>query len=399
MLKHCLYLTIFLSFSCKKDKDIIKHERLVSYSYITTITKQQVLDNFPEQADYLQSITSIPKYDIKIYSFIYHSTYKNEPINLSGLMMVPISEERLSVVTYLHGTMKPYPLPEGEGTEDVPSIYHGEYPDTPWKQGETRLFGSFTASHGFITILPDYAGYAASANVPHPYSINRELAIESVDAILAAKEMIVKEDISSTDKVFLSGWSEGAAVALATQKLIETNYLDEIDLVASANFAGAYDMKTNGELIVALPISFWEWDPHELDDNLWALYATNKFADQPLPWERIFKFDVIDETNVMKGRPSNIPTEILQSSFVGNSFIKEEFRKNDLIIGWHPLRKTFLYYGTKDTNVFPFNSVNAYNTFRNKGSDITLIEFNGDDHYTPVLKYYLDMIQTFDNLN
>lgn len=299
----------------------------------------------------------------------------------------------------MHGTLKPYPLPEGEGSEDIPSIYHGEYPDANWKGGEIRLFGSFTASHGYISILPDYAGYGASANVSHPYTIHRELAKESIDAILAAQELLKKETIATNNKVFLSGWSEGAGAALAAQKEIEEFYLDKINLVASANLAGPYNMKIMGELAVLLPLSFWEWDPGELNGIMWSIYAHNLFAENPLPNEDIFKFNVSSEHSVLKDRPGNNPLLLVKQSFIGNSFMKNEFMKNDLVNGWNPVRKVFFYYGSEDTDVYPFNSVNAYNAFRNIGSDVKLIEYTGDDHESPVLKYYLSMLSEFDKLN
>jgi hypothetical protein len=394
-----IYVVIF--FSCNKASNTTQdlRGRLVEYQYVRTISSQEVIDHFPEQADYAEQIDTIAKYAVKIYRYTYHSVYKDQPIILSGLIMVPDIDQPIPIYTYLHGTLKPYPMPGGEGNEDIPSLYRGEYPDASWKQGETRLFGSFTASHGYIAVLPDYAGYGASADVSHPYTIHRELAKESIDAILAAQEFLKRENIKTNNKVFLSGWSEGAGASLAAQKEIEANYLRKINLVAAANFAGPYNMSEMGELMVLLPLSFWEWDPSELDGILWSLYAHNFFANNPLPNEAIFKINVTSEVSVLKDRTSNVPTELVKQSFTGSQFMKNEFVKNDLIDGWKPVRKVFFYYGTEDTDVFPFNSVNAYNAFNNKGSDVELIRYVGDDHESPVLKYYLSMMAEFDALS
>ncbi len=394
-----LFLVILVS--CKKESNSIQDKRgsLVDYQFINTISAEDIIANFPEQADYAEKIDTIAKYPISIYKYTYNSIYKNQPIILSGLIMVPDVNQSLPIYTYLHGSLKPYPLPEGEGNEDIPSIYQGEYPDACWKGGEIRLFGSFTASHGYISVLPDYAGYGASANVAHPYTIHRELAKESIDAILAAQEFLKKENITTNNNVFLSGWSEGASAALAAQKEIEKFYSDKINLVASANLAGPYNMKEMGELAVLLPLSFWEWDPSELNGIMWSLYAHNLFAENPLPNEDIFKFNVTSELSVLRERPGNNPLQLVKQSFIGNSFMKNEFVKNDLINDWNPDRKVFFYYGSEDTDVYPFNSVNAYNAFRSKGSDVRLIEYTGDDHETPVLKYYLGMMSEFDRLN
>jgi hypothetical protein len=397
----CTLLCLIVLLSCKKENNVIQDLRgsLVEYKFIKTISAEEVIANFPEQADYTEKIDTIAKYAVKIYRYTYNSIYKNQPIILSGLIMVPDVNKPLPIFTYLHGTMKPYPLPDGEGNEDIPSIYQGQYPAASWSQGETRLFGSFTASHGYIAVLPDYAGYGASADVSHPYTIHRELANETIDAILAAQDFLVKENITTNNKIFLSGWSEGAGAALAAQKDIEASYLDKINLIASANFAGPYNMKNMGELMVLLPISFWEWDPIGLDEILWALYSHNLFAENPKPNEALFKINVTSEISILKDRPSNIPNKIVKQSMIGSDFIKKEFEKNDLTIGWNPSRKVFFYTGTEDINVFPFNSENAFKAFKSRGSDVELIKYAGGDHYTPVLKYYLSIISNFDKLN
>lgn len=399
----CLLIIILFQVlvGCKSDPYIEQNLRgsLVEYEFVNRISAEDVVANFPEQAYYDESIESIARYAVKIYRYTYNSVYKDEPIVLSGLLMVPDIDEPLPIYTYLHGTLKPYPMPEGEGNLDIPSLYKGEFPAASWNSGEIRLFGSFTASHGYITVLPDYAGYGASSNVSHPYTIHRELAKESIDGILAAQEFLKKENIKTNNKVFLSGWSEGAGASLAAQKEIEAAYLNKINLVAAANFAGPYNMKNMGELMVLLPLSFWEWDRVELDGILWALYAHNFFADRPLPFESIFKINVTNEVSVLKDRPSNIPTDLVKQTFTGSPFMKKEFLKNDLINGWKPIRKVLFYFGTEDTDVFPFNSENAYNAFKKRGSDVELIRYVGDDHESPVLKYYLNMIERFDELS
>lgn len=394
-----LFIVLYLS-ACKKEATPVVHQAgdLVSANYIATLSPQEVISNFPEQSQYAEDISGLAHYAVKLYYIEYASTYKNEPITLSGLIMVPDTTNTFPMLAYMHGTMKPYPLPNGEGNEDIPSIYKGEYPNADWKQGETRLFGSFSASHGYVTVLPDYAGYNVSSEVEHPYIIHRELARESVDMILAAQAFCQTKGVELSGKVFTSGWSEGAGASLAAQKEIEAHYSSTINHVAGAHFAGPYDMKKNGELAVLLPVLPQPFDSFALDDIMWSMYALNLFSNNPLPNDSIFNFPVTTAADVMLHRPSNVPNTLFKPSVTNNQYIEEQYYKNDLIQGWTPTSKAIFYYGSEDSNVYPFNSQNAFETFNNNGGNVALVEYVGYDHYTPVLKYYSDFITQFDLL-
>ncbi|MDG0970498.1 MAG: hypothetical protein P8O06_11730 [Porticoccaceae bacterium] len=137
--------------------------------------------------------------------------------------------------------MLPYPYAKGEGSLDAPPLYLGGYPQADKAHYETRLFGNYLGSAGFLVSLPDYIGYGVSNRHEHPYSVNDRLAEQSVDMLTATQSFAENLKLGLTNELYLSGWSEGAAASLAAQKLIENSTTDTDDssyeISISANFA------------------------------------------------------------------------------------------------------------------------------------------------------------------
>ncbi|MEH6343573.1 MAG: hypothetical protein V7785_00675 [Bermanella sp.] len=218
---------------------------LLTYEKVATRTISEVNTNTPEfdLAEYL-------KYDLEFYRVTYSSEYRQKPIALSGLVIVPKSDQSLPHLQYHHGTMFPFPDASGFGNEDTPSLYVGQGPTPKVNQFASRVLGSLAASVGYVVSLPDYAGYGVSDNVGHPYAYHPELAIESVDLIIATRKLMATLKQPLTENLFLTGWSEGGGAALATHKLIEEQYSDQLPLTASAPFAGPYAMVRSAKWFV-----------------------------------------------------------------------------------------------------------------------------------------------------
>nr|WP_298929570.1 hypothetical protein [uncultured Allomuricauda sp.] len=50
------------------------------------------------------------------------------------------------------------------------------------------MCNSALASNNYVVIMPDYLGYEASSNYPHPYEHGETLASTSFDMIMAVKK-------------------------------------------------------------------------------------------------------------------------------------------------------------------------------------------------------------------
>ncbi len=387
--------------SCNNVDEIFeKRGKLVSYEYVNSINAANINDFFDEKNELEGNIDGIPKYDIDIYRIIYTSVFKGEIIELSGLIVLPKKDGALSHLQYHHGTLFPYEYPEGEGSSDAPSLYDATLPFDYWAQSESRIFGNYLGSYGYLVSLPDYVGYAHSNLQEHPYSVNNMLAEQSVDMILATKTFCSEFNINLNDNLFLSGWSEGASVSLATQKLIEAEYENELKVTGNAPLAGFYNMTYYARLAIEL-MAFLELDLGEdLNVLMWALYSINAFSDSPIPADNIYKYPVNNQLDVLSERPSSIPAELFRNptSQVKHDLINK-FSQQSLAHGWSPKAPVFLHHGTRDDVVYyDNNALITKNNLNRNGGDVILYTYNNHNHYSLVLLYLLKMIEDFDEL-
>jgi hypothetical protein len=165
----------------------------------------------------------------------------NESIIDSGALMVPSGTGAnctgpFPIVMYAHGTatFSNYDL---STMSDV---------DNNSASTEAWTIAAAFAARGFIVVAPNYAGYDIS-NLPyHPYLNAAQQSNEMMDMLTAAKTALGKSNISFTQKLFLTGWSEGGHVAMATHKAMQ-NASPPITVTASAPISGPYAVAAFGD--------------------------------------------------------------------------------------------------------------------------------------------------------
>lgn len=409
-MKHSVFILltyILLLSSCQNETIIVDETsilegrgELLSYEFINTILAQDIHGLYPEGAEYEGDVSNLPNYDIDLYRIVYQSIQNNELVQLSGLIVVPIRDEALSHMQYHHGTMYPYPFPFGEGNLDAPSLYDGK-PTTKYdRHAEVRIFGNYLGSYGYLVSIPDYAGYAVSENLEHPYSVNTLLAEQSVDMILATRAFCEKENIGLDGSLFFSGWSEGGAACVAAQRLIEEKYQDQIEITGNAPLAGFFNIAYYANLMLSfIPLLDQNWG-ESLDVLIWTFYAMNKFGPDPIPNERLFKHSVTSQLDILINRPSSKPSQVMKLLDVSDKAkLLNSFRVNGLAHGWAPKAPIFVHQGVDDDIVFyDQNTEVMVNNLNRLGGDVTLYAYEGHNHYTLVMLYLLKMIEDFDNL-
>ncbi len=143
----------------------------------------------------------------------------------TGLISIPQTSEQMvfPLACFQHGTVA--------GREDVPSNLMGGYE-----------LGAAFASNGYVVVSPDYVGLGESPGV-HPYVHAETEASAAVDLLLAAREFIDGFDnLTLSDQLFISGYSQGGHAAMALQQEIETNQSDLFTVTASAPMSGPYSI-------------------------------------------------------------------------------------------------------------------------------------------------------------
>jgi len=144
------------------------------------------------------------------------------PVTASGLMVIPtdngvketdaqklayMQSKGLSVVSDSHGTIF--------ADIEAPTVAAEA---TLKPQGAPVIFTSLA---GFVTLQADYIGFGSSADHYHPYLLKSSSAAATVDFIKAAKKFAEEKGIPLNGQLFVTGYSEGGYVALATLEELE----------------------------------------------------------------------------------------------------------------------------------------------------------------------------------
>jgi hypothetical protein len=92
-----------------------------------------------------------------------------------------------------------------------------------------------------ITISPDYYGFVATESKNQGYCISQANAQASVDAQLAAKQIMVAKGFSWGDRLFNLGYSQGGQTTMGVVRLVAEKY-PNIDITYTFPGAGVYDL-------------------------------------------------------------------------------------------------------------------------------------------------------------
>jgi hypothetical protein len=106
---------------------------------------------------------------------------------------------------------------------------------------EAILLASLFAAQGYIVVAPNYAGYDSSTLPYHPYVNADQQSKDMIDALAAAKAALptLLTPTVASSKLFVSGYSQGGFVAMATVRAMQQS-TPPIPVTASAPMSGPY---------------------------------------------------------------------------------------------------------------------------------------------------------------
>jgi acetyl esterase/lipase len=112
---------------------------------------------------------------------------------------------------------------------------------------EARLVAAIFAARGYIVVAPNYAGYARSSLAYHPYLNADQQGADMIDALRAARLAFGAIGASASAKLFVTGYSQGGYVALATQRAMESMNSANFAPTAVAGLSGPYALAQFGD--------------------------------------------------------------------------------------------------------------------------------------------------------
>jgi dipeptidyl aminopeptidase/acylaminoacyl peptidase len=173
---------------------------------------------------------------------VYHMEYETvdgqgQATTASGAVMVPAGldsscQGARPVLLYAHGTStgKQY---------NIADLSSGN-------NSEAILLAAVFAAQGYIVVAPNYAGYDTSTLSYHPYLVAAQQSHDMMDALTAARSAFSNVGASASSKLFVTGYSQGGYVALATLRAMQAA---GTTVTAAAPMSGPYALSAFGDAI------------------------------------------------------------------------------------------------------------------------------------------------------
>jgi len=190
----------------------------------------------------LLQIAGTPKCGVDFHYFHYQTVDPADAaIRDSGALMIPTGGTGCSgarpIVLYAHGTDTDKALNIADITDPGNS--------------EGALIATMFAAQGYIVVAPNYAGYDDSTLGYHPYLNADQQSKDMIDALAAARSALGKVIASGTSdngKLFITGYSQGGHVAMATHRALQA--ISPTAVTASAPMSGPYALEAFGDFIM-----------------------------------------------------------------------------------------------------------------------------------------------------
>jgi dienelactone hydrolase len=320
---------------------------------------------------------------LNLYKINYRSRdEKNNPVVLSGLVVLPRGGAPNGLIIFNHGTIVNSKL--------APSRFTGK-PNKSEAEVATLAF----ASGGYAVAMPDYLGLGDNKGA-HPYPLGAVNSLSAVDIIEPARYLAARQNTPIGERLFVTGYSEGGAVAMWTVRDLERKSGAVYNVTAAAPVSGPYDLSgTTRKWLLAPPTGDEEFVIRLYLTAYMAYYfhksAGVKLTEYFKPAMALtvslnFKGNISDEDLIVRlavaaalMRPKKSLVNVLKPSFVQalqNLDTTEPairaMQKSDCY-DWSPGTKMLLISLLGDKVVDPANTQKAFQTMRQRGVSANIL--------------------------
>jgi predicted dienelactone hydrolase len=183
----------------------------------------------------LLEVTGAPTCGVDFYYIQYNTVGgAGEATTASGALMVPTGTAAQCsggrpIVLYAHAT-------NANKAFNIADI-------TNPSNTEGALIAAMFAAQGYIVVAPNYAGYDTSNLSYHPFLNADQQSKDMIDALTAARTALPHTMTTQTTdggKLFITGYSEGGHVAMATHRAMQAL---NMTVTASAPMSGPYALE------------------------------------------------------------------------------------------------------------------------------------------------------------
>jgi hypothetical protein len=221
-------------------------------------------------------------------------------------------------------------------------------------------------------VAPNYLGYDRSSLAWHPYLNAEAQAVDMVDGLRAAKAHLAgTTGTQASSTLFVTGYSQGGHVAIATERALLRDYAGEFSVTAAAGMSGPYNLVGFGDIVTGPgPINagatiFVPLQLTSYQKSYGNMYATPSDAYQA-PFdasvETLFPTDTPLATLIAEQKLPNDPT--FTRLFGAGGLLKDSFRAGyatsnfraalqvNTLLDFTPTRPTAFCGGQADPSVY-----------------------------------------------
>jgi len=183
----------------------------------------------------LAQVAGKPRCTITTYSLRYSTIGgSGEPTDASTALILPSGDDPACqgprpVLLYAHGTST------------------AKDHNMARLRGEAKLVAALFTAQGYIVVAPNYAGYEGSSLPYHPYLNAEQQSADMIDAMRAARTVMTMLKVQAGPQLFLTGYSQGGHVTLATQRAMQQG--SEFQVTAAAGLSGPYAMARFSDIV------------------------------------------------------------------------------------------------------------------------------------------------------
>ncbi|MFA7505924.1 MAG: alpha/beta fold hydrolase [Burkholderiaceae bacterium] len=325
--------------------------------------------------------------DVELHAIEYQTIGgAGEPVNATGGIAIPVGEDPVC--------QAPHPLvmwAHGTATARDYSVLTSE-----------EVFGGVAlavlAAQGYAVVAPDYTGYGGSTLDYHPYLNAQAQAADAIDSLRAARQVLAARGEPPPSALFLTGYSQGGYVAMATHREIERAHADEFQVAASFPMSGPYalgytldrmlggDPTDGASRLLPFLVESYQRSYGNVFSNPAELFVP--------PYDRtalgIFPGPVGSSGAIDQGLlPEHLLDSegqpfLMQSAWVDNFLLdpdnglRQDVAANDLR-DWAPKARMALCGGGEDTVVYFDNTRLAQQSFAAAGVPVTVFDFDTGD--------------------
>lgn len=193
------------------------------------------------QGRQLLEFVSPPRCGIDVHQLRYNTVdMTSQPTTASGALMIPTGSDPACqgarpIVVYAHGTAV-------ERAYNIADLLDSD-------NAEGLLMAFAFAARGYVVVAPNYAGFDSSTLDHHPFLHADQQSKDTADALAAARSALPTTTAPGTtygEKLFITGYSQGGFVAMATHRLLQQT---GVAVTASAPMSGPYALAAFGDAV------------------------------------------------------------------------------------------------------------------------------------------------------